>query len=194
MATPLPRITARFTLAEVAAATAGDASGDAAQVLTGVSTDSRALAPGGLFIALRGDRFDGHAHVAAALAGGAGAALVERSFAPLAGPVVRVDDTLRALGDLARAHLRRHRAQRALPLVAVSGAVGKTTTKELLAAALGAVFGPRLAPEGNLNNLVGAPVTALTLGEHHRAAVIELALIHIRRCRRIKKLKTRWSP
>jgi UDP-N-acetylmuramoyl-tripeptide--D-alanyl-D-alanine ligase len=173
MATPLPRITARFTLAEVAAATAGDASGDAAQVLTGVSTDSRALAPGGLFIALRGDRFDGHAHVAAALAGGAGAALVERSFAPLAGPVVRVDDTLRALGDLARAHLRRHRAQRALPLVAVSGAVGKTTTKELLAAALGAVFGPCLAPEGNLNNLVGAPVTALTLGEHHRAAVIE---------------------
>lgn len=173
MATPLPRITARFTLGEVAAATAGELSGDPSTVLEGVSTDSRALAPGGLFVALRGERFDGHAHVAAALAAGAGAALAERSFGPLSGPAVRVDDTLRALADLARAHLQRHRAQRPLPLVAVSGAVGKTTTKELLAAALAAAFGPCLAPDGNLNNLVGAPVTALTLGAHHRAAVIE---------------------
>ncbi|MFO0624515.1 MAG: UDP-N-acetylmuramoyl-tripeptide--D-alanyl-D-alanine ligase [Polyangiales bacterium] len=173
MATPLPRIDARFTLGEVAAATAGARSGDAAQVLTGVSTDSRALARGGLFVALRGERFDGHTHVAAALAGGAAAALVERGRGDVPGPSVEVDDTLRALADLARAHLRRHRARRALPLVAVSGAVGKTTTKELLAAALGAAFGPCLAPDGNLNNLVGAPVTALTLAEHHRAAVIE---------------------
>jgi UDP-N-acetylmuramoyl-tripeptide--D-alanyl-D-alanine ligase len=109
MATPLPRITARFTLGEVAAATAGELSGDPSMPLTGVSTDSRALAPGGLFVALRGERFDGHTHLAAPSRGARGRRWSSARTTASRGPAVVVDDTLRALGDLARAHLRRHR-------------------------------------------------------------------------------------
>lgn len=174
MATPLPRIDARFTLREVALATGGEAIGDPELALAGVGTDSRAIAPGAIFVALRGERFDGHLHVPAAVARGAAAAVVDRDEAlPPALPGVVVRDTTRALADLAAFHLQRRRARAPLPTVAVSGAVGKTTTKELLAAGLAAVFGECLAPRGNLNNLVGAPVTALTLSDLHRAAVIE---------------------
>lgn len=177
MATPLPRVDARFTLREAAEATRGDLDGDPATELLGVCTDSRAIREGALFVALRGERFDGHDHLAAAVAQGARAAIVSRasgvSAASLGVPVVAVDDTLRALADLAARHLDRERARRVLPTVAVSGAVGKTTTKELLAAALRAAMGETLAPLGNLNNLVGAPITLLTLSPAHRAAVIE---------------------
>lgn len=174
MATPLPRIDARFTLREVALATGGAAIGDPELALVGVGTDSRAIEAGAIFVALRGERFDGHLHVATAAARGAAAALVERDEGlPLGLPRVLVGDTTRALADLAAFHLERRRARSPLPTVAVSGAVGKTTTKELLAAGLSAVFGECLAPRGNLNNLVGAPVTALTLSDPHRAAVIE---------------------
>ncbi|MEZ4390055.1 MAG: UDP-N-acetylmuramoyl-tripeptide--D-alanyl-D-alanine ligase [Polyangiales bacterium] len=174
MATPLPRIVARFTLREVALATGGTALGDPERAIVGVSTDSRAIEAGAIFVALRGERFDGHLHVTTAAAQGAAAALIERDEGlPPGLPRVLVRDTTRALADLAAYHLERRRARSPLPTVAVSGAVGKTTTKELLAAGLTAVFGECLAPRGNLNNLVGAPVTALTLSDEHRAAVIE---------------------
>ena len=125
-------------------------------------------------MALRGERFDGHDHLAAAQAKGAAAAVVAAGTAAIEGlPMLEVTDTLAALGALGAAHLARARAQRPLPVLAISGAVGKTTTKELAAAALRAAFGDTLATFGNLNNVIGAPLTLLTLTDAHRAAVIE---------------------
>ncbi|MDO9017385.1 MAG: UDP-N-acetylmuramoyl-tripeptide--D-alanyl-D-alanine ligase [Deltaproteobacteria bacterium] len=174
MATAVPTNEAGFTLAEVAAATGGELRGDPGARVLGVSSDTRTLTAGALFVALRGDRFDGHDHLAAALAKGAAAALVEAGARPVEGlPVVVVRDSVRALGALGAAHLARARAQRALPVIAISGAVGKTTTKELVAAALRAAYGETLATVGNLNNLIGAPFTLLSLTDAHRAAVIE---------------------
>ncbi|HEY5789008.1 MAG TPA: UDP-N-acetylmuramoyl-tripeptide--D-alanyl-D-alanine ligase [Gammaproteobacteria bacterium] len=138
----------------------------------GVSTDSRKVVPGSLFVALRGERFDGHAYVDAALAGGAVAALVEREL-PGSGPLLLVDDTLAALGRLAAAW----RARFALPLVAITGSSGKTTVKEMTAAILGR-RGAVLATRGNLNNAIGVPLTLCELGARHRSAVVELGANH----------------
>ncbi len=176
MATALPHNAASFTLGEVVAATGGTlVYGNTSTALHGVSTDTRGLVPGALFVALVGAHHDAHHHLAAATSARAGAVIVQRGRGRGLGtlPVVEVDDTLVALGALAHAHAARIRAQRPIPVVAISGAVGKTTTKELLAAAFGAAFGPTLATRGNLNNLVGAPLTLLGLTAEHRAAVIE---------------------
>ena len=170
-----------ITLDEVARATGGTLHGDPALRLAGLGTDTRTLAPGALFLALRGDRYDAHEHLAAAVAAGARALVVrEGSPVPEGIAYVSVRDTLQALGDLAREHAQRARrehlavAGRAMPVVAISGAVGKTTTKELTAAALSAaVEGPCHATVGNLNNLVGAPFTLLSLAPSDAAAVVE---------------------
>jgi UDP-N-acetylmuramoyl-tripeptide--D-alanyl-D-alanine ligase len=141
-------------------------------ILTSVSIDSRTLEPGALFVAIRGPRFDGHDFLAAAHARGARAALVERDApAPPELQLVRVPDTTRALADLAR-HVRRSAA---LPVVAVTGSVGKTTTKDMTAELLGA-RGPVLKTEGNLNNQYGLPLTLLRLEPRHTAAVLELGM------------------
>lgn len=176
MATALPTNAASFSLGEVVDATHGTlVHGNPSTHLEGVSTDTRAIAPGALFVALVGERHDAHHHLAAAIAAKAGALVVQRGRGRNLGaiPVVEVDDTLAALGALASAHAARIRALRPIPVVAVSGAVGKTSTKELLATAMTAAFGPTLATPGNLNNLVGAPLTLLGLTAAHRAAVIE---------------------
>jgi UDP-N-acetylmuramoyl-tripeptide--D-alanyl-D-alanine ligase len=140
--------------------------------LQSVSIDSRTLEPGALFVAVRGPRFDGHDFLAQALARGAGAALVEREIASPPGlPLVRVVSTTRALADLAR-HVRRATS---IPVVAVTGSVGKTTTKDMTAELLGAL-GPVLKTEGNLNNQYGLPLTLLRLTAEHGAAVLELGM------------------
>jgi UDP-N-acetylmuramoyl-tripeptide--D-alanyl-D-alanine ligase len=142
-----------------------------------VTTDSRDLHEGDLFVALKGERFDGHDFVPAALAHGAAAALVATDrAATLDGPLIAVADPMAALGSLA-AHWR---AQFELPLVVVVGSNGKTTVKEMLAGILRAHFGPDavLATEGNLNNAIGLPLTLLRLSTAHRAAVIELGMNH----------------
>jgi UDP-N-acetylmuramoyl-tripeptide--D-alanyl-D-alanine ligase len=136
-----------------------------------VQTDSRAVGPRDLFVALRGERFDGHDFVGRAREAGAAAALVDRECPGADLPLVRVNDTLRALGDLAAAQ----RARAAIPLVAVTGSNGKTTTKDMCAAIL-AETGPVLATEGNFNNEIGLPLTLLRLREHHRHAVVEEAM------------------
>ncbi|HEY8369465.1 MAG TPA: UDP-N-acetylmuramoyl-tripeptide--D-alanyl-D-alanine ligase [Thermodesulfobacteriota bacterium] len=145
---------------------------------TAVTTDSRAVAAGSLFVALAGERFDGHTFVPAARAAGAAAALV---WAPAAEslalglpgfPLVAVADPLTALGDLAAA--RRRRAED-LKVLAVTGSNGKTTTKEMLAAAV-APLGPMLKTEGNLNNLIGLPRTLLAMAEGTRVAVLEMGM------------------
>jgi UDP-N-acetylmuramoyl-tripeptide--D-alanyl-D-alanine ligase len=142
-----------------------------------VVSDSRSLEAGDLFVALSGERFDGHAFVPQALASGAVAAMVaESAAAALAGDLVVVDDPLRALGRLARAWRERFD----LPLAVVVGSNGKTTVKEMLAAALAAHHGADavLATKGNLNNAIGLPLTLLRLRGVHRAAVIELGMNH----------------
>ncbi|HRP22905.1 UDP-N-acetylmuramoyl-tripeptide--D-alanyl-D-alanine ligase [Thauera sp.] len=150
-----------------------------------VGSDSRAVVPGQLFVALRGEHFDGHDFVVAAAAAGAAAALVdEAGAAALAGaplPLLVVDDTRLALGTLAAAW----RARFAVPLIGVTGSNGKTTVKEMCAAILRAQarrdgFGDEsvLANRGNLNNDIGLPLTLLELRDFHRAAVVEMGMNH----------------
>jgi len=145
-----------------------------------VSTDSRTLARGALFVALSGERFDGRRFVGSAKGRGAAAAMVseepgsETTDREL--PFVVVKDTRLALGRLA-AHWR---GRFDIPLVAVTGSNGKTTVKEMIAAILRAHFGEThaLATEGNLNNDIGLPLTLLKLRRNHRAAVVELGINH----------------
>ena len=137
----------------------------------GLSTDTRTLQPGNLFVALRGPRFDGHDFAAGALALGAAGVLAERD--PAQGPAIRVPDTYAALGRLA-AHWR---SRFDLPVIAVTGSNGKTTVKTLVAAIL-ATEGPALATEGNLNNEIGVPLMLARLDAEHRAAVFELGASH----------------
>jgi UDP-N-acetylmuramoyl-tripeptide--D-alanyl-D-alanine ligase len=142
-----------------------------------VATDTRTLEPGDLFVALRGERFDGHDFVSQALAAGAvGAMVADDRASTLQGNLVVVDDPLRALGRLASAW----RTRFTLPLIVVVGSNGKTTVKEMMAAALAEHYGREavLATRGNLNNAIGLPLTLLRLNECHRAAVIELGMNH----------------
>jgi UDP-N-acetylmuramoyl-tripeptide--D-alanyl-D-alanine ligase len=137
---------------------------------TGVSTDSRAIEEGQLYVALVGDRFDGHDFVAEAVSRGALGAVVSRP--PSGGSDQRlypVDDTLVALGALAAFRRRRLRA----PVVAITGSSGKTSTKDLTAAALGAVRRVH-ATKGNLNNRVGMPLTLLSVPDEAEAVVLEM--------------------
>jgi UDP-N-acetylmuramoyl-tripeptide--D-alanyl-D-alanine ligase len=164
---------AALALADILAATGGTVAAETGPLVLGsVSIDSRTLEPGALFVAIRGPRFDGHQFLAAARARGAAAALVDHEPGALPGlPLVRVADTTRALGELARQVRRRA----ALPLVAVTGSVGKTTTKDMTASLL-ATRGPVLKTEGNLNNQYGLPLTLLRLRSEHTAAVVELGM------------------
>ena len=183
MATPIPRNAARFTLAEILDLTRGVITSAAAPSLAtetvAVSTDTRALTKGAVFVALHGDLHDGHAHLEAAARVGASVALVERDIpAPAGLAVVRVQSTLIALGDLARAHARRWRALGGdRKLVAITGSAGKTTTRVAVAALLehlcpGAVHGG----QGNLNNRIGVPMVLLGLGPEHTIGVIEMGM------------------
>src|SRR5215472_1838235 len=137
----------------------------------GIATDTRHLSPGTLFVALAGERFDAHAFLDQAKAGGAGAAVVRRGTPPVAGlPFIEVADTLVALGHLGRA--RRRRLPDGAPVVAVTGSSGKTSTKELIRAALGVRYHVH-ATAGNLNNLVGVPLSILAAPAGTEAMVIE---------------------
>ncbi len=144
---------------------------DAGFDATGISIDTRSLAPGDLFVALQGER-DGHDYVAEALAKGAAGAMVSRDV-DAAGPLLRVADTLvglQRLGEFARA---RSRAK----VVAVTGSVGKTTTKEMLRRAL-AGFGSVHAAEASFNNHIGVPLTLARLPEDADFAVLEIGMNH----------------
>ena len=160
------------TLAGLASGTLRGANAPVARV----TTDSRDVQPGDLFVALKGERFDGHDYVRRALDLGASGALVAREV-PGATHVILVDDTRLALGRMAAGW----RARFPLPLVALTGSNGKTTVKEMLAAILRAHAGSPeavLATEGNLNNDIGMPLTLLKLREAHRYAVIEMGMNH----------------
>ena len=134
-----------------------------------VSTDSRTLGAGALFVALRGPHFDGADFAAAALARGAVGAILERARPEVPMAQIRVPDTLVALQRLARSW----RADFSIPLVGIGGSNGKTTVKEMTAAIL-ARRGGCLSTQGNLNNHIGVPVTLMRLAPEHRSAVIEM--------------------
>jgi UDP-N-acetylmuramoyl-tripeptide--D-alanyl-D-alanine ligase len=175
---PGERLAATLTLelAEVLAATGGElAKLGARTVFTGVTTDTRVLEPGELFVAIRGDTHDGHQHLAEAARRGAGAVVVERAHADVDLPcgVIAVRESLAALGDLAALHRRRLRAQ----VLAVAGSNGKTTTKEMLAAILRHAFGAEAVvhTRGSQNNLVGLPLTLLRARDE-RVVVLELGM------------------
>ncbi len=174
MATRIPDNTACFTGAEIVAATG--ARGELQGSVEGVCLDSRRVEEGNLFVALRGESHDAHDYLAEVVERGAAALIVDRALEPGVAkgtPVLTVDDSLAALGSLAAAHRARHEGLR---LVCVTGSVGKTTTKDLLRAALEGVGLATLATAGNLNNRVGVPMTLLTLDASHAAAVIELGM------------------
>ena len=138
---------------------------------TGVSTDTRHLTPGALFVALTGDRFDAHAFLGQARAQGAAAAVVRQGTPPVDGlPLFEVADTLVALGLLARA--RRRLFPPGSPVVGVTGSSGKTSTKEMIRAVLATKYRVH-ATGGNLNNLVGVPLTILAAPADAEALVIE---------------------
>lgn len=177
MATPLPTNLAHFTPIEVVEATGGRLRVDGKVGASVVTTDSRALVRGCLYVALVGERFDGHAFVEAALAGGASIVVTEPRPAleslvwPAGVSHVVVPDTLTALGALAGAH----RARWPGTLVAIAGSAGKTTTRATTTALLESIFPGRVhATRGNLNNRVGVPLTLLSLDDQADFAVVEI--------------------
>ncbi len=141
--------------------------------ITGISTDSRTIAPGELYVPLVGATFDGHDFIRDAVARGAAGVLTSREWRDLPSnlSVVRVRDTLAAYGDLARAHRERFD----LPVVAITGSSGKTSTKELVADLLG-LSRRVLRTQGNLNNEIGLPRTLLGLEPGHQAVVLEMGM------------------
>ena len=183
MATAIPPNQAPFTVQEIARATGGRIVREGGASI-GVSTDTRAIKPGSAFVALTGDKFDGHAFLANAVALGARTLVVSRDDAgTLAGvvedadpAVVLVSDTRAALGALARAH--RSRWARGEPpriVIGITGSAGKTTTKSVLARVLDAMAeGSVHATAGNLNNDIGVPMTLFGLTEDRHYAVVEI--------------------
>jgi len=167
---------ASWTLGEVAAIVQGDVDPRfAGRPFAPVSTDSRSVAPGEFFLALRGEKFDGHRFCEVAAGRGAAGLIVDRHYevpAALAGlPILVVGDTLRAYGDLAAARRRAWGG----PALAISGSAGKTTTRRLLADALRR-HRRVLEPVKNYNNLIGLPYTLLRLEAAHEIAVLELGM------------------
>lgn len=163
------------TVADVAAVVTGARlAGSRDTEITGFSTDSRSVKPGEVFIALEGDNFDGHDYIDVAIHNGAAAAVVATSWVldreeTARAPYIIVNDPLTAYGEIARAYRRAFQH----PVVAVAGSNGKTTTKELIAAVLGARFNVHKTT-GNLNNQIGVPATILQISDEHTAAVIEI--------------------
>jgi len=171
-----PNTSPRFSPDDVLKATGGSLVRQGRSVLfDGVSTDTRTITAGSLFVPLEGARFDGHDYIGQALGAGAAGVLVQRDREgilkkiPGEATVISVGDTLKALGDLARFW----RSRFTIPVVAITGSSGKTTTKEMAAAIMGREK-RLLKNEGNLNNLVGLPLTLFQLNDAHEVAVLEM--------------------
>lgn len=154
--------------------TGADQQYDAVQ-FTGITTDSRAVVPGNVFVALRGERFDAHDFIADVAARGAVAVIVDHVPEGVTVPAIVVRDTRVALGVIAQ----QWRSQFAVPVLGVTGSNGKTTVKEMLASIAQAAFGDAyLATRGNLNNEIGVPMTLFRMTGSQRAAIVELGMNH----------------
>ena len=164
------------TVREICAAVGGTLlQGEGDALITGVTTDSRAVSAGQLFIPLTGERFDGHAYIDVALTAGAAGCLTARTPETLlpGKAYVQVADTRLALAALAAWY----RSRFDLPVVQITGSAGKTTTKEMVAAVLSQRY-DTLKTQANFNNDIGTPLTLLGLAPHHQAAVIETGMNH----------------
>ena len=163
------------TVKELCAAVGGTLLQESGAVVTEVSTDSRSIPAGALFVPLAGERFDGHDYLDAALESGAAGCLTARKPASLLQDkfYIQVSDTLEALKALASWY----RAKFDIPMVQVTGSAGKTTTKEMIAAVLNQHFST-LKTQANFNNAIGTPLTLLNLSPAHQAAVIETGMNH----------------
>jgi UDP-N-acetylmuramoyl-tripeptide--D-alanyl-D-alanine ligase len=151
--------------------------GDLETEVKGISIDSRTIKKRELFIAIRGERFDGHDFIGEAIKKGAGAIIVQNSKFKIQNskniPIILVKDTIKSLGDLAKFHRQRF----SLPVIAITGSNGKTTTKEMVSHCLGSKFSV-LKSEGTKNNKIGVPLTLLKLNSNHDIVVIELGTNH----------------
>jgi UDP-N-acetylmuramoyl-tripeptide--D-alanyl-D-alanine ligase len=165
-----------FTINEIADATGGRIIGCGEGEVSGISTDSRSVIAGELFVPLRGASFDGHDYLATVAGQGINTVLANESWLTHHSPpdsltCIAVGDTLRALGDLAAVYRRRYD----IPLVGITGSNGKTTCKEMLATILEQI-GPGLKTAGNLNNLIGLPQMLFRLRPAHSWAVLEMGM------------------
>lgn len=159
------------SLAWIAEALSAEVIGDLSASVFGICTDTRQNTAGSLFFALQGENADGHRFVAQAFQAGAAAAVVSNRVEGVEGTQLVVPDTLRALGDLAHAYRR----QFDIPVIGITGSVGKTSTKEMMAAALQTQYRV-LASEKNYNNEIGVPLTLLGLRQEHQIAIIEMGM------------------
>jgi len=160
-----------FTIEQIKEATGAVSKKTAATSFNGIVTDTRQISPGCLFVALKGERFDGHSFVAKAVEAGAAGVLVSSEIGEVNAAVLEVPDTLLAYQDLARAYRKRF----AVPVVAITGSNGKTTTKDLTAAVLSGRWNV-LKTEANFNNEIGLPLTLMGLEAKHQAAVVEMGM------------------
>ena len=164
----------KFTLAEIAASCGGKYVGEEAlknTSITSVERDSRAVKDGSLFLAIKGERVDGHDFIEKCYDSGALCAICEKAPENPKKPYILVDSTLNAVKDIAKAY----REKFDIPVVGVSGSVGKTSTKEMLYAVLSQRFKTHKT-QGNLNNELGVPLTILSMPEDTEAAVIEMGI------------------
>lgn len=179
-----------FTVNDILTAVKGKLlSGDMDEILTGISTDTRRIKKGELFVAIKGDRFDGHSFILDAVAKGAGGVLVQEGGITNANfklpdiSFISVRDSIRALGDIGNFH----RSRFAIPVIGITGSNGKTTTKEMTAAILSKKFST-LKNFGTENNNIGVPLTLMRLNTEHNIAVLEMGTNHLGEIRRLSEI------
>lgn len=161
----------RFTIEEVQKACGGKLLTEGTGEIKSVCIDSRKVTEGSLFVAIPGEKVDGHDYVEQAFAKGAVCAVVQNGKAYSGGAVIGVEDSARAIGDIAKAYKEKYN----VPTVSVTGSVGKTTTKDMIASVM-AKMAPCLKTEGNFNNELGLPLTIFNLNETHKSAVLEMGM------------------
>ncbi|MEI6133005.1 MAG: UDP-N-acetylmuramoyl-tripeptide--D-alanyl-D-alanine ligase [Bacillota bacterium] len=160
-----------FSCAEISFATGGELlSGNPNAVFTGVDTDSRKIHEGSLFVPIVGEKFDGHEYIESSIAAGASGALSDRVFVS-SSTILKVDDTKKALGDLAKWYLDSFN----IPVVAITGSVGKTSTKEMVHAIMQKKFSTLKTP-GNYNNDIGLPLSIFNMSDEYNAIVLEMGM------------------
>ena len=153
------------------------------QELSAVETDSRGVTKGTLFVAIPGERVDGHKFIPDIYAKGAACALSQQELTDPAGPYLLVEDTQQALKEAAESY----RQTLGIPVIGITGSVGKTSTKEMVASILSQKFNV-LKTQGNFNNELGVPLTIFRIGEEHEVAVIEMGMNHYGEMHRLSKM------
>ena len=175
-----------FLLSDALRAMGGQYFGDEAalgRTITRVTSDSRDAGEGTLFVAFKGNRVDGHSFMAGCIEKGAAACVTEREPAENEHPAIQVDSSLKAVGALAAWH----RSRFDIPVIGITGSVGKTTTKEMVAAVLGEKFNTHKTQK-NFNNELGVPRTLLGLDDGHQAAVVEMGISDFGEMRRLTNM------